>query len=135
MTSCHLISDRDLTLLRKIDSYYFIYSCGKLVALLVREDLNVYDDSCLTVRNSQGGISYLSCLFTEDRAKEALLAGKLGLSLRRDLSYENIARTNLSSLLYDTLGVKILKRILTDVRACIPRYEETCKRRLLQAFH
>ena len=116
MTSRHLVSDRYLSLLRDINSYYLIYTCGKLVAVLVREYAYVNNDTRLTVRKSERGVSYLSCLLTEDRAKKSFLRGKLCLSLRSDLTDKNISGSYLSTLLYDTLCVEVLKRVLTDVR-------------------
>ena len=49
----------------------------------------------LAVRNTQGGIANLACLFAEDGAQQAFFGGQLGFALRRDLTDQNIAGVNL----------------------------------------
>ena len=56
----------------------------------------------------RSGISDFSCLFAEDGAKQSFLGGQLGLALGRDLTDQNVTRTNLGTLLDDTLCVQIL---------------------------
>ena len=67
------------------------------------------------MRNLKRGVSDLSRLFAEDCAKQSLLGGKLCLALRRNLTYEYIAGTNLRAYTDNTVLVKILECVLTDV--------------------
>ena len=60
------------------------------------------------------GVSYLTCLFTENRTKQALLSGQLRLALRCYLADKDIAGTHLSADADDAALVEILKRIVTN---------------------
>ena len=91
VTSCHLISYGDLTLLCNINSYYLVNACGEIVIVLTGEYLYVNNDTGLTVGQTKRSISYFSCLLTENSSEQSFLCGKLGLSLRSDLTYKNIA--------------------------------------------
>ena len=115
MTSCHLVSDGDLSLLSYIASYYLVNSGRKLVAVISCEYLNIYNGTCLAVRNLEGVVSYLSCLLTEDSSEKSFLCGQLGLALRCYLTNKDIARTDLGTYPDDTVLVQILQSVLTNV--------------------
>ena len=68
------------------------------------------------MRYLEGGVTYFSCLLTEDRAKQPFLSRKLCFSLRGNLSYQNISCTDFSSDTDDAALVKVLKRIVTNAR-------------------
>ena len=72
VTSRHLISYLDLSLGSDIDSDCLGYSRRQLVFVFPGEDLHVNDDSLLTVRYLQGGVSDLSGLFAEDCSEKLL---------------------------------------------------------------
>ena len=91
VTACHLVADRKLTLLSNVATNYLVYAGAELVAVLSCEHLNVYDDTVLTVRHTQGGVSDFLSLFTEDSTEKSFFGGKLGLSLGSNLTDENIA--------------------------------------------
>ena len=115
MTSRHLISDGYLSLLRDIYLNYLVYSGRKLIAVIAAEDSNVNYDTRFTVRQSERGITNLSCLFSEDSAEQSFLGGKLGLSLGSNLTYEYIARMNLGTDTDDTVGIKIADSVIADI--------------------
>ena len=50
MTSCHLIADRDLTLLCNVDADTLVYARSQLIAVLSGKYFCVDDDAVSTVR-------------------------------------------------------------------------------------
>ena len=66
VTSRHLIADGNLSLLRDVNSYKFVYAGRKFVFVGPREPLYVYDYTAFAVRNAERGISYFSRLIAED---------------------------------------------------------------------
>ena len=66
VTSRHLVADGNLSLLRDINSYKFVYAWRKFVFVGSRESLYVYDYTAFAVRNAERGISYFSRLIAED---------------------------------------------------------------------
>ncbi len=115
MAARHLIADRDLTLLCDIAADKLIYSGRKLIAVLSCKDLNVNDNTGFSVRNFKRAVSYLSCLFTEDRAEESFLSCQLGFALWCDLADQNIARSYLCAYSYDTVLVEVFQSVLGNV--------------------
>ena len=65
MSSRHLVSYADLTLLRDIYPYRFAYSRRKLIGILSCKYLCVDNYTIGSVRHLEGSIPYLSCLFSE----------------------------------------------------------------------
>ena len=108
VTTCHLIADLNLSLLRNVDTNGLLNSRRKLIAVFSGKYLSVYDDTVLTVRNTEGGISYFSCLLTKDCTEKSFFCGKLGLTLRGNLTNQNIGSTNLCTYTDNTALVKIL---------------------------
>ena len=78
------------------------------MAVLSGEHLHVYHDAVFAVRHSQGGISHLSGLFTEDGAQQPLLRGQLRLALRGDLAYQDIAGADLGADMDNAALIQIL---------------------------
>ena len=74
-----------------------------------------YNDTGFTVGQTERGVPGLAGLLAEDRAKESFFCGKVGLSLRSDLTYKDIAGMNLGTLLNDTVCVKVAESILAHV--------------------
>ena len=68
------------------------------------------------MRNTQRGIPYLARLFAEYCTEQSFLGGKLGFALGRYLSYKYIARGDLCADADNAAVVKILKRVLADIR-------------------
>ena len=116
MTSCHFIADRDFSLLCNINTYRLIHSRSQLIAVLTGKYLGVYDNTILAVRYLQRGITHLTCLFTEDRPQQALLCSQLSLSLRSNLSDQNVTGTYLSTDTDNSALVQILQCVIADTR-------------------
>ena len=82
MTSCHLIADRELTLLGYVYTYALVYTVLEVAVCLLCRNNNVNDYAGTAVRNSLGGILNVSCLLTEDRLVETLFSSLVRLTLR-----------------------------------------------------
>ena len=116
MAACHFVADRNLSLLCDIDADDLVDPGREIVLLVAGEDLDIHDDTALTVRNTERGVADFSCLLAEDGAQQSLFCGKFGLALRRDLTDEDVARTDFRTDLDDTVGVQILQRVVADIR-------------------
>ena len=116
MASCHLISYGNFSLLCNINANSLIYTGCQLVTVFTGENLGIHNDTILTMRHLQGSISYLSGLLSKNCTKQSLLCRKLSLTLGCNLTYQNIACTNLSSNADDTSVIQILQRIITYTR-------------------
>ncbi len=114
VTACHLVADRDLSLLCNVDADSLDNTGSQLIAGLSCEDLGIHNDTVLTVRHLERGITDLTCLFTEDGTQKSLLSRQLGLALRGDLADQDITGTDLRTDADDTVLVEILQGILTD---------------------
>ena len=68
------------------------------------------------MRNAERSISYLSRFLAENRTQKSFLGGKLGFSLRSNLTYKYISRGNLGAYAYNSAFVEVLKGVLSDVR-------------------
>ena len=112
MTACHLVTDRDLSLLCDVDADDLVDSGRQLVACFTREDLDIDNDTGDTVRQTQGGIADFSCLFAEDRTQEAFFCSQFGFTLRCDLTDQDIAGMYFRTAADDTFVVQILESIL-----------------------
>ena len=86
VTTCHLITDGDLSLLCNVNADCLIHARRQLVAVLSCEYLCIHDDTVLAVRHLQGSVTHFSCLLAEDCAEQPLLGCQLSLSLRSYLS-------------------------------------------------
>ena len=116
VTACHLIADRDLSLLRDVNANRLVHTGGKLISVLSGELLGIYDNAVFTVGNLQGCVTNFTGLFTEDRAQQALFRSQLGLALGCDFTDQDISRADLSADTDDTFLIKILEGFLTDAR-------------------
>ena len=116
VTACHLITNGDLSLLCNINTNCLIYSRRQLIAILSGKYFGIYNNSILTVRYFQRGVTHFSCLLTEDRTQQALLSSQLSLSLRSYLTNQDIAGTNLCTNTNDSSVVQIFQCIITDTR-------------------
>ena len=113
MTAGHLITYRDLSLLGNVDTHCFIYAWRKLISIFPCEYFGIYYDTIFSVRNLQRGISYFSCLLTEDSTEQTLLCCKLSFSLRSNLTYQDISRTDFRADTDDTSFIQIFQGIVT----------------------
>ena len=114
MTTSHLITNGDLSLLCDVNTYRLIYSRRQLVTIFSCEYLGIYNDTVLTMRYLKGSITNLTCLLTEDCTKKSLFCCKLSLSLRSYLTYQDIPCTNLCTDTDDSALIKILECVITN---------------------
>ena len=119
MTSSHLITNGNLSLLCDIDTYRLINSWRQLITIFSCEYLGVYNDTILTVWYLKGSITNLTCFLTEDCTKKSLLCCKLSLSLRSNLTNKNIPCSYFSTNSYDTSFIKVFSCIITNARNII----------------
>ena len=116
MAAGHFITHADFAFLGNINAHQLIHARAKLVPVFTIKDLHINDLTVLTMRNAQGSITNLTGFFTEDSTKKSFLSRQLSFSFRRDLTDQNIARTNLSADADNTVIIKVLKNILTYIR-------------------
>ena len=115
VAACHLIADRDLSLLRDIDADSHVDSRRDLSGIIFScEDLRINDRAVLAVRNLERSVSDFSCLLAEDGAQEPFLRGKLCFALRGHLADKDIAGTDLRADTDNTVIVQIFERVFAD---------------------
>ena len=136
MTSGHLVTYGDLSLLRDVDPYRLVHARRKFISVLSCEHFGVHYDTIFTVGYFQGGIPYLTCLLTEDGAQQALLCRKFCLSLRSHLSDKDITCTDFRTDADDASLVKIFQSVVTDTRdiSCDLLRSQFCISRLCLIF-
>src|SRR4029078_11048256 len=88
----------------------------EVVVELAPELADLDDLAALAVGQAQRAVLHLAGLLTEDRPKEALLGGQLGLALGRDLDDEDVGGADLGADVDDALLVEVLEGFLADVR-------------------
>ena len=115
VTTGHLIADLNFSLLRDINTNNFVYAGAEFIAVCTGEHLNINNDAVFAVRNAHGGVSYLSCLFAEDCAKQSFLCGKLRFALGRYLADEDVTAVYLCANADNTVLIKILQSILAHI--------------------
>ena len=120
VAACHLIADRNLSLLCDVNADVLVHTRRELIAVLSRKDARLHDGAVSAVRNLERGISDLSGLLTEDCAEQSLLRRELGLALRRHLADQNIAGADLRTDADNAVLVEVLQRVVADTRD-IPR--------------
>ena len=116
VTSGHLIADGDFSLLGNVDADRLVHARRQLVAVLSGKYLRCHDDTVSAVGNLQARVTDLSRLLTEDGAEQSLLGSQLGLTLRGNLSYQDITGTDLRTDADDAALVQVLERIIADTR-------------------
>ena len=116
MTTSHLITNGDFSLLCDVDTYRLINSWRQLITIFSCEYLGVYNDTILTVWYLKGSITNLACFLTKDCTKKSLLCCKLSLSLRSNLTNKDITSTNLCTDTNDSALIKNLELIITYAR-------------------
>ena len=116
MTTGHLITDRNLTLLCNVNADGLVHTRRQLITGLACKYLGIHNNSVRSMRNLQRCITNLTRLLTENCAKQSLLSSKLCLSLRSNFTYQNITSTNFCTDADDTSLIQILQRIVTDTR-------------------
>ena len=87
MTTGHLVTYRDLSLLCNVNSYGLIYTRCQLVTIFSCEDFCIYDNTIFTMRYFQGSITYFTCFFSEDCTQQTLICCQLCLALRCYFSF------------------------------------------------
>ena len=116
VTSGHLIADGDFSLLGNVDADRLVHARRQLVAVLSGKYLRCHDDTVSTVGNLQARVADLSRLLTEDGAEQSLLGSQLGLTLRGNLSYQDITGTDLRTDADDASLIQVFQRIIADAR-------------------
>ena len=112
VTSSHLISYRDLTLLSNVNADSLIHTGRKLIAVLSCKYLGIHNDTIFAVRHLQRSVADLSCLLAEDRTQQALFRCQLSLALRGHLAHQDISRANLRTNADDSPLIQILQSII-----------------------
>ena len=120
VASSHLVTNGDLATLCDEDAYRLLDTRAQVAIVLV-QFANINDDALFTVGNTQGGVTHLARLLTEDGAQQALFAGQFGFTLRGDLANQDVARANLSTNADDAAFVEVGHGFLRDV-GNIPGY-------------
>ena len=120
MAAGELVAHRDLTVLGDVDADHLVDAVGQLVAVLLGilagNLLDADDRTGLAVGHTQGGVTHLAGLLAEDGAQQALLRGQLGLTLRGDLTDQNVAGLDLGADADDAALIKVGHSVLADVR-------------------
>ena len=116
MTAGHLVAYGDFSLLRDINTNRLVDARRQLVSVFSCEYTGFHNYSVLSVRNLEGGVSYLSGLLPEDSAEQTFLGGELCLSLRRHFPDQDISGANLCADPDNTSLVQILQGFLPDTR-------------------
>ena len=81
MTACHLIPNRNLTLLGNVNAYCLVDPRGQLIPIFPGKYLSIHNNPILSMRHFQRSIPYLPGFFTENRPKEPLFCSKFRLTL------------------------------------------------------
>ena len=68
------------------------------------------------MRQPERSVSHFSGFFTENRPEKAFLRGQFSLSLRSDLTHQNIGSVYLRTDTDDTFFIQISQRVLAYVR-------------------
>ena len=82
MTSGHLITDRELSLLSDIYTNHLVNGILKVRVVILCEDIDIDNYTVLTVRYMKRSVSYFTCTITEDSSVESLLGRRICLTLR-----------------------------------------------------
>ena len=115
MAAGHLIAVLDLALLGHVDANHLVDARGQIVIIIAGEAGNADDLAHLTVRHLHGGIADLAGLLTENGAQQALLRGQLGLTLRGDLTHQDVAGADVGTDADDAALVQVAQDVLRDV--------------------
>jgi hypothetical protein len=112
----HLVAFLELALGGDKHLDNFIHARRKIVALAALQALNVDHGSLYPVRHTKRGVADFLGLLTEDGIQELELRSGFGLALRRDLSHEDVAASDLRANTDDSLFVELIERLLAGVR-------------------
>ena len=116
MTTGHLITHRDLSLLCNVNSYGLIYTRCQLVTIFSCEYFCIYNNTIFTMRYFQGSITYFTCFFSEDCTQQTLFCCQLCFALRCYFSDQNITGTHFCTDTDDTTLIQIFQCFITDTR-------------------
>ncbi len=116
MSSRHLITYRDLSLLRDIDADRLINTRRQFISVISCKYFRIYNNTIFTVGHLKRSISYLTGLFTEDRTQQPLFCGKLCLSFRSHLADKNISCTNFRTDPDNSALIQIFQRLIAHAR-------------------
>src|SRR6185437_11975294 len=85
-----------------------------LIDAITREHAHVDHGAVHSGRYAQARVLHVRSLLTEDRAQQLLFRSELGLALRRDLAYQNVARLHFGADERDTRFVQLRQGGVTD---------------------
>ena len=116
MTSCHLITHRNFSLLGNINADCLVYAGRQLIPVFSGKHTGIYYDTIFTVRHFQGSIPYLSRLLAKNSSQQPLFGRQLCLAFRCNLTYQDISGTHFRANADDTTVIQVFKRIISNAR-------------------
>ena len=116
VAACHLVADRNLSLLCDVNADILVHARGELIAVLSRKDTRLHDRAVGAVRHLERGVADFSGLLAEDCTEQSLLRRQLGLALRRHLADQNVTGANLRTDADDAVVIEIPERVVADTR-------------------
>ena len=115
VASCHLISGGDLAALSNRNTHHHIHARRKVGIIFACKDFHIYYLAAFAMRHSQRCIFYVAGLLAKDGAEQTLFRRKFLFAFGRDLTDENIIRSNFRSDADDSILIQILDRIFAHV--------------------
>ncbi len=80
------------------------------------KDAHLDNGTKVTRRQTQGRVTHIRRLFTEDRAQQFLFRGHRAFTFGGDFAHQNVSRPNLGADVHDASLVEVAQRFFTDVR-------------------
>ena len=113
VTSGHLITNGNLSLLCNINANRLIYSRRQFISILSCKYLRIHNNTIFAMWYFQRGITYFTGFFTKNCTKQSFFCCQLCFSLRSNFTYQNVSCTNLGTNTDDTTFIQILQCIIT----------------------
>src|SRR5690606_35450864 len=94
VTTCHLVADRQFTLLRYADAHHLLDTRREITMFLAGEHFDINDLTGVTMRQAQRGVFHFARFFAEDGPQELLFRAEFFLALWCDLTDQNVIRAD-----------------------------------------
>src|SRR6266699_4137816 len=114
MASCHLVACSNLTLLRYADAHQLIDPGRQFITRITCEDFDFDNFTTLSMRYAQRGIFHLTCLLTEDGTQQFLFSRQFRLTLRSDLTNQDILRPHFSTDIDDAPLIEVTQSLFSN---------------------